>query len=223
MKPAKCKAKRRNPKEQEQKHLIKCLHCQLTWCKHSNLQYDTLNGQFSVLPRAIANEDGYPHKASKSKWTGKLTSRYISADPPVFTSYLPLSPQVVIIDAMFIINTRPLRQTKTILHYTKLLCNQSVLSHYKAYVDEVHLIFDKPGRQKFNPKQFEQHKRSLQHKTISEYQHISLMPQSTIPSGWQNFLECRQCKRSIVEAIGLSIMQQGRFLLKNHQRLVVAG
>jgi len=33
-------------------------------------------------------------------------------------------------------------------------------------------------------------------------------------------LESRQCKSSIVEAIGLSIMQQGRFLIKC---LVIAG
>ena len=46
------------------------------------------------------------------------------------------------------------------------------------------------------------------------------MPHSTIPNGWQAYLECRQCKRSVVEAIGLSIMQQGRFLLK---RLLIAG
>lgn len=49
------------------------------------------------------------------------------------------------------------------------------------------------------------------------------MPHSTIPNGWQGYLECMQCKRSIVEAIGLSVIQQGRFLLKSHQRLLIAG
>ena len=124
---------------------------------------------------------------------------------------------------MFPLNTRPLRQTKTISDYTKLLFNQFVLQHYKIGVGEVHLIFDKPGRQQFNPKQFEHHKRYLQNKAVTDHQHYSFMPHSIIPNGWQGYLECRQCKRSIVEAIGLSVIQQGRFLLKNHQRLLVAG
>ena len=141
----------------ETKHVIKCLRRQLAWYKHTNTHSDALDNQFSV---AIADEDGYPHKASKNTWTDKLTTRYKSADPPVFTYCLPLFPQVVIIDVMFIINTRPLRQTKTILDYTKLLFNQFILPHYKANFNEVHLIFDKPGRQQFNPKHFEQRKRS---------------------------------------------------------------
>ena len=128
-----------------------CVDRQLAWCKPTNTQSDALDNQFSVLPCAIADE---AHKASKNIWTDKLTTRYKSADPPVFTSLLP---QVVIIDAMFIINTQPLRQMKTILDCTKLLFNQFILHHYKANVNEVHLIFDKPGCQHFNLKQFEQH------------------------------------------------------------------
>ena len=45
-------------------------------------------------------------------WTDELSSRYQTAYPPVFTSLLHSTPQVIIIDAMFIINTRPLRRTK---------------------------------------------------------------------------------------------------------------
>ena len=164
-----------------------------------------------------------PHKSSKSNWNDKLNTRYISADPPVFTSHLPFAPQIVIIDAMFLLNTRPLRQTNTVSDYTKLLFNQFVLQHYKTGVNEVHLLFDKPGRQLFNPKQFEHRKRYLQNKTVTEHQHYIFMPHSTIPNGWQGYLDCRQCKRSIVEAIGLSIIQQGRVLLKNHQCLLIAG
>ena len=223
MKPVKSYAKRRNPKDQESRQVIKCLRRKLAWSNHGNIQYDESDEQYSVLPRAIADEDGNPHKSSKSNWSDKLATRYGSSDPPVFTSHLPFVPQVAIIDAMFMLNTRPLRQTKTLSDYTKFLFNQFALQHYKTGVNEVHLIFDKPGRQQFNPKQFEHHKRSLQHKTVNEHQHYTFMPHSTIPNGWQAYLECRQCKRSIVEAIGLSIMQQGRFLLKNHQRLLIAG
>jgi len=77
---------------------------------------------------SLSDEDGNPHKSNKSKWSDKLASRYESNDPPVFTSHLPCNPQVVIIDAMFTINTRPLRQTKTIADYFKLLFNYHTTS-----------------------------------------------------------------------------------------------
>ena len=68
---------------------------QLAWCKHTNIQSDVFDNQFSVLPRAIADEDGYPHKASKSTRTDKLTSRYKSADPPVLHPIYYYSPRLL--------------------------------------------------------------------------------------------------------------------------------
>ena len=132
MKPVKSHTKRRNPKEQEARQVIKCLRRKLAWSNHENLQFNVSEEQYSVLPRAIADEDGNPHKSNKSNWSDKLSSRYGSADPPVFTSHLPFVPQAVIIDAMFILNTRPLRQTKTISDYTKFLFNQFVTTRQES-------------------------------------------------------------------------------------------
>jgi len=191
--------------------MIKCLRRKVVWYSHGNVQCNESDERYSVLPRALSDEDRNLHKSNKSKWSDRLANRYESTDPPVFTSHLPCNPQVVIIDAMFTINTRPLRQTKTIADYFKLLFNQFLLPHYKSGVNEVHLLFDKPGRQQLNPKQFEHQKWSLQKKCTSEHQHCIFEPNSAIPSGWQSYLERRTCKRSIVEAIGLSVMQHGRF------------
>jgi len=41
---------------------------------------------------------------NKSHWTNKLQSRYQSVEPHIYVN----SPQAVIVDAMFIINTTPL-------------------------------------------------------------------------------------------------------------------
>ena len=46
---------------------------------------------------------------------------------------------------------------------------------------------------------------------------------TNIPSNWQDHLQCPQCKHSIVEAIGLSLLQKGRYLLKDYQQLIIAG
>ena len=213
---------RSTPKEREAKQVITCLRRRLAWLSHNKQPHNvTSEEQYSELPRALSDEDGNPHKGNKSAWTDKLASRFLTADPPVFTSTLPITPQVAIIDAMFIINTRPLRQTKTFLEYAHFLYNQFVLKHYKSGILEVHLIFDKVNRQLFNPKQFEHGKRYSKNNT--DHQHRSFSPESDVPNKWQEFLQCQQCKRSIVEAVGLALLQKGRYFLTGQQKLILAG
>ena len=64
--------KKTNQKEKEAKQVIKCLRRRLAWCNHTKLPYNSQEKKYSVLPRALADEDGNPHKASKSNWTDKL-------------------------------------------------------------------------------------------------------------------------------------------------------
>ena len=195
-------------------------HC-LAWLSHNEQPHSVSEEQYSELPRALSDEDGNPHKGNKSAWTDKLASRYLTADPPVFTTSLTIIPQAAIIDAMFIINTRPLRQTKTFLEYAHFLFNQFILQHYKAGTSEVHLIFDKVYRQLFNPKRFEHVKRYS--KNSSDHQHCPFTPETNVPNKWQEYLQCQQCKRSIVEAVGLALLQKGRYFLVGQQRLLLAG
>ena len=138
------------------------------------------------MPGALCDEDGNPHRGNKSTWTDKLATRYQKADPPVFTTTLPVPAQVVIIDAMFAINTRPLRQTKTFSNYACFLFEQFATQHFKAGVQEVHLVFDKPRRQPFNPKQYEHRKRYSENN--NDHQHCSFTPTTSIPNNWQEHL-----------------------------------
>ena len=151
-------------KDKENKLVNTCLRRRLAWSNCTGLTYDSSKEQYSLYPRALADECGIRYKASKSIWTDKLRTRYHSTNPPIFLNALPTGwvPQISIIDAMFLINTKPLRNTKSICDYTKFLFNRFVLQHFHASVSEVHLIFDKPGRQQFNPKQFEQSRRDKQ-------------------------------------------------------------
>jgi len=57
--------------------MIQCLRRQLAWSKH-NSQSEIIDDemQYSLLPRALADEEGNPHKGSKSHWTDKLHSHY---------------------------------------------------------------------------------------------------------------------------------------------------
>ena len=74
--------------------------------------------------------------------------------------------------------------------------------------------------QQFNPKVFEHCRRD---KGQTVHQNISFTPLSTIPAAWLTFLGCRQCKRSVIGAIGLSNMQSAKYRLESDQTLILSG
>ena len=113
----------------------------------------------TVLPRALCGENGMPNKLSKSHWTDKLQKRYQLSETRIVTYSLQCLPQAVIIDAIFMLNIKPLRRTNTIAECSKLLFYQYILQHFKTVICEVHLVFDSPCRNSFNSKMFEQARR----------------------------------------------------------------
>ena len=151
-----------------------------------------------MLPRALADQTGIPHKSRKSTWTDKLESQYKTALPSIVTNHLPegWTPQAAIAHAMFLINTRPLRRTNTLMEYTKLLFDCFILEHFRAGASKVHLIFDQPKIRVFIPKDIKHARRdSLKSKgTIGQHKHISFAPKSRIPQVWGDCISCSQCK-----------------------------
>ena len=61
-----------------------------------------------MLPRALAEADGNPHKGYKSKWTDGLQALYNVRSNTPFLSAPEWIPEVAILDAMFAININPL-------------------------------------------------------------------------------------------------------------------
>ena len=169
------------PKEQEAKQVIKHLQRRLQWCYKHQLSFDSSEEQYYVLPRALADENGYPHKANTSHWTDKLQQHYQLTEPTVFMNQLSRIPQTVIIDAMFMITTKPLRRTMTIADYGKLVFYQHTLQHYRNGTSEVYLIFDSPLVQTFDPKQYEKVRRySKNTTTFKQHENQSFHPDSHI-------------------------------------------
>ncbi len=107
----------------------------------------------------------------------------------------------------------------------QLLFDRFVLEHFQAGVREVHLLFDKPSAQEFNSKEFEHARRDVgkSKNTHKQHEHISFSPQTPTPQLWCDYIQCRECKRSIVEAIGLSYLQKGWVFLHQNQTLILAG
>jgi hypothetical protein len=108
------KKKRLSPNDKENAKVIKCLQRRLAWCNKTGNSFSPEKEQYSLYPRALADENGLPHKSAKSQWTEKLQKRYDKTLPAVFSNQLLIEwlPQTVIIDAMFVINTKPLRNTQ---------------------------------------------------------------------------------------------------------------
>lgn len=140
----------------------------------------------------LCDEMGIPHKGSKAIWTDKLEKRYTTQmceSTPVIMNALPSRwvPEVVILDAMFLIQCSPLRQTMTIMDYAKLLFNRFVTLHYQAEVKQVHVLFDAPSQGKFNSKVYEQ-KRRDDSSCKSNHEHITFQPCTKVPKAWRTFI-----------------------------------
>lgn len=176
MAPLKSKKKGISQKEKEERDVNKYLRRRLAWCNQTGITYDASQEQYSLIPRALADLDGNPHKGNKSIWTTKLQSCYNLPECTPFVSGLDSVPEVVILDAMFSININPLRQRKSIEQYSHLLLRQFALPYYNRGTNEVHLVFDHPGRLMFNPKDCE-HKRRY-NQGNKEHTHISFTPHS---------------------------------------------
>ena len=124
---------------------------------------------------------------------------------------------------MTLLNTKPLRSTKSLATYSQFLFNRYAVYYYKLGIKEVHLIFDTPHKDKFHPKHVIKHSRKDNTKN-SDHQHIVFDTETTLSGkGWQAYLNCEECKRSIVEAIGLALLKSAKFWLKCEQKLVLAG
>ena len=205
-----------NQKLTEMKQVTRCLRQRLSWCNRTGQTYDSTQEQYSILPRAIADENGGLRKGVKAIWKDKIGKKYQQFD--VVTNTVPSNwlPEIVVFDGMFLINCKPLRTTKTITEYAMFLHNRFFVPHFRNDAKEIHLIFDAPKQQSFNPKMFEQERRDQGHASNSTHEHIAFTPTTQLPTKWREFLECRQCKRSIIEAITLAYVQSVRFRLNPH-------
>ncbi len=65
-----------NKKEKELKQVTKCLQQRLTWCNRTGQTYNSTLEQYSLYPRAIADEQGFPIKGVKSVWKEKIGKHY---------------------------------------------------------------------------------------------------------------------------------------------------
>lgn len=105
-------------------------------------------------------------------------------------------------------------------YYAKFLFTRFI-TQFKKGCEEVHVIFNNPGRLANTPKCFE-HRRRDKSDIIQANQHCDFIVSTTkIPSKWrENLLHCRECKRSAVKYLTLHYMHK---CLQQNQTVYVAG
>ena len=121
------------------------------------------------LPLAIATNDGKPLKGQKKYTTKAIQNRYHKVSPPIISNSLPTGwiPDGCILEGMFLINTSPLGSHKTFNDYGHFLIQCYIVPQYSRGCNQVHILFDQPGRLLFTPKYFEQKQRDKQAKVSS--------------------------------------------------------
>ena len=55
------------------------------------------------------------------------------------------------------------------------------------------------------------------------HEHVTFTDDMKVPSKWREVIECRTCKRQLVVYMGDTILATGQYLLREGQKLVVAG
>ena len=166
--------------------------------------------QYIPLPLALASNDGSPLKGQKSNTTKALKGRYKDATPPVFTNSLLSDwiPELVILEGMFMLNTTPLGSHRTFADYGQFLISRFIKPHFNSGSNEIHVLFDNPGRLPDNPKHFERkrHDNSAIVKTGHECKTVT--SQLLIPRKWrEDLVNCRNCKRSLVLFLSRYLLQ----------------
>ena len=95
--------------------------------------------------------------------------------------------------------------------------------NYRTLVSEIHLLFDTPGsNMNFNSKLFEQNRRDSE-KEGSSHNHVFFTPSTSTQISWRSHSDCRQCKASLVQALGVSFLLMITQQLRPCQSLYIVG
>ena len=147
--------------KQEMLRVQKCIRRKIAFANKTGTMPDVIGEQYIEQPRALCNENSVPLNGQKSSVTKFYQSRYKGSTLITRTQNSEWVPDSVIIEGMFIINTKPLTSHKTMAIKLWGIFDPEVhlTSFFWRGSTQVHVLFDNPGQLEENPKVFEQARR----------------------------------------------------------------
>ena len=216
------KQKKLKSLKQEMLRVQKCIRRKIAFANKTGRVPDVIGEQYIEQPRAICDEYSLPIKGQKSSVTKFYESRYKESNLITNKMNSEWVPDSVIIEGMFIINTKPLTSHKTMASYGSFLIRRFILPHYLRGSTQVHVLFDNPGQLEENPKAFEQARRDSAGTSLNHTCWI-LFDEAEVPTKWNDTLKCRQCKRSLTKFLSAFFIKRIKSSLNNTQSFVTAG
>ena len=217
------KKKRKRPLEViEQKRITFCTKRAIAWAKLQNTNADCIGMQFIEQPRALVDTNNKPTKGQKSNITQTLVARY----PSMIIQRVPdgWTPELVILDGMFLVHVKPFGTSSTFRDYTLLLLRRFVQPHFKGGAHEVHVLFDNTSETDFNPKQWEQQERDSSSNVTSHIHITTISDEIIVPSNWKGFIACRKCKRCLITYLSLKLLALSPSIMTcSNQKVITAG
>jgi hypothetical protein len=199
----------------------KIIRKQIEWSKLHNIPLSNLS-QYLKYPLAIALPDGSPNPGQKAA-AGHFFSKMA---PSAFMTFVPPEdcPNMVVIDAMFIITGAPPSTCITFEDYAQVLYAKWVTYYFTKYpsVTQVAVAFDKQSDSiLMTPKQFERKRRDDASAFKETMQMINKL--SKLPTKWMVFLKNRQNKQLLVNFICSCFCELGVTHLQSGQSLIISG
>ena len=209
--------------EKERKISQRYLKRQLSWISKQGtegLDFNDLLGPISSLPRALIGKDGLPYKSNKSNTTEYLRKRYSSL--PIITDTPPphWTPNTAILEGMFLIQSSPLPSMSCMKDYALWLLHQYIRPHFRADVEEVHLVFDTPGSMMQTPKELEKRRRDKGDtgKLADTHECTQITSSGGIPAKWRALLACRKCKQCLTVYLAQEMLELAPNILGSAQK-----
>ena len=157
-----------------------CMKKQLVMLASGEKLPQDCGSNFIPRPCALVSAEGLPTKGNKSKATDFFETHYKQVG--VIVSAFPNSwtPDSVILEGMFMIQTAPSPGITTFRQYTDMLLKRFTVPHLKAGTKEVHILFDDPDQTE-SPKEIE--RQLHDHTSCIDADHLcsSIEPLSAVP------------------------------------------
>ena len=170
--------------------------------------------QYLKFPRAICNSDGTPYKGEK-----KIAREFLERRYQLYGSQTDhWFPDTLLLEGMFMIYTIPLPNS-TMLNYGDFLLTRYTTYYLHRGVQDIHIIFDHPGKLADHPKCIEQNQRD---KELTSHTHTTFSDTQKVPKKWNELLQCHECKRYLVTYLGDCFLRRAPALLQGNQKMYVS-